>query len=442
MIGIYSILPSLILLFLIAFVELAINKRRRIFNSLSVVNITFAVCYALTPMLLMVFRENIELALWMKKNPLTEKYYLIASIFSLIGYVFLVLSYLISRRVKMDSLSNFQWNKIRMDKVFILNNIFGLIGLSSLMILIIEAGGVLEYLQVGIIIRNADQAVLEYGFLTNIVTVLAYCAFLAYGLFLDSKSSRYKRINFVLFILYASTALLVLFNRAGRLSLILFFITFIIIRLLKTKKLYIKSLALIMITFYFFTVFGKRIFHYFVLDDFALPEVSLFESLQRILLDFSFPFFTLANAIKYSFFDGVPRLFIDFYIGIFNLIPNSLISKFGMDKLTTETELNTASFGGLSGIPVDFLSLGYYSFGLAGILITCIILGSSLAILEKIFANIDTNLAYIFYFRIIVFIALFIPYAGPTNLFKNNFMFIILGLCLMMLAYKKKQPIK
>ncbi|MYL46672.1 hypothetical protein GLV94_13560 [Virgibacillus halodenitrificans] len=190
--------------------------------------------------------------------------------------------------------------------------------------------------------------------------------------------------------------------------------------------------------------FVKRLPNEFYIDSSSMEKFAHIIGILSVIFlaifmysvgEFSFSFYSLANAVENSFFNGIPRLFFDFILGILNLLSSAFLP-FNVPQ--TATQPNTESFLNMSGIPVDIISL--VRVGVAGIILITFLFGALISILEKILAN-KNNLMVVFYVQFIFFVSLRGTYAGPTNVLKNN-VCLFVAFLFFILLFRKKQIAK
>ena len=85
----------------------------------------------------------------------------------------------------------------------------------------------------------------------------------------------------------------------------------------------------------------------------------------------------------------------------------------------TVTMVNVAQLN--APIPVDLISFGYYSLGVPGVIIICILFGSLLRVFEILLPLNVHKVFVIFRFAWMVFLTFMIMYADPCNVIKTGF---------------------
>ena len=166
-----------------------------------------------------------------------------------------------------------------------------------------------------------------------------------------------------------------------------YFLVFVIYASFRRRRLP-KAYALIGgIFFVAIVLFGKEVIsqNVYVSDDLigsAWEELSTdpLSGIRRILLEFSFPFITVANVV-----DLVPnelryRWFVDVPLGVAYLLPKPLL---GLTLPQTVTMVYDEYLD--IPIPIDLLSFGYTSMGVLGTILVCLVYGFVLCVADCYF---------------------------------------------------------
>ncbi|PIC90899.1 hypothetical protein CSV71_02255 [Sporosarcina sp. P21c] len=423
--GIYSVVISLLLAIFIVINEITRKKSNKNIEILTFINIIFFICFSLVPFLVYFYFENLHI--WTQKNDINEIYYFMAVFYALISYIAIIFAYKTALKFKYKKLNLVESGK----KNFHFSLIVTLVGWVFLVIFIQGVGGISNFFTTNTLYRGGNIEVSPVAFSRNLALFIPVGSFIMFYNVLSSYS-KYKYRNWFLLIVNFLVSLAIFYNRSGRLSLIIYIVTFFIIySLFKKRNIYIYLVFLSPAILWFIS-FGKSMFNYFFIGNFNVNNKSF--DIESILSEFTFPFFTLANAIKFPFFQEEPRLFIDFLYGVANLLPSAFIP---IQIPKTVTMLNTESFGNISGIPIDLVSLGFHSFGIAGIMIISLAFGFASGYTQKKLLDSNVKIIIVFYAQFIFFFALRVSYAEPTNFLKSNFSFLIVFVVFLLL-YKKR----
>ncbi|XKE94017.1 oligosaccharide repeat unit polymerase [Metaplanococcus flavidus] len=423
--GIYSTVIAFVLGFMILFNEML---RRRNNNKqieiLTIVNIIYFLCFSLVPILVYFYFENLHI--WTQKNDINEIYYLYGSFLSFIVYILIIFSYSFTSKLNIRTL-NIEENP---KKNFLFAMLLFGAGCFFLLIFIQGIGGFSRFLETNTLYRSGDIEVSSVAFARNLALFIPFASHIFYYNLIKNKNYLFS-LQLLMTISSFIVSLLIYYNRAGRLSLLIYLATFFVIYNLVTKKRIRKYLLIFSPIILWFIMYGKSVYNIFFQSDRIIMNKEF--SLEVVLSEFVFPFYTIANTLKYPFFDDSPRFFIDFLIAFINLLPSALIP---FDVPKNVTQLNTESFGDISGIPIDIISLGYHSFGLAGVFIIAIFFGVLVRYIQEKFSLNRVNISVVFYAHLLFFLPLRVPYAEPTNFLKGNFALLV-SLLLLLLFYKK-----
>ncbi|RAZ69640.1 hypothetical protein DP119_02995 [Planococcus maitriensis] len=422
--GIYSTVIAFALGFMIVFNEIFRKKNsNKHIEILTMVNVIYLLSFSIVPILVYFYFENLHI--WTQKNDINEIYYLYGSFISLIVYLLIILAYSFSLKLSVKPLNLVEDQKKNFS--FAISLYF--VGFFFLILFIQGVGGFSNFLETNTLYRSGDIEVSSVAFARNLSMFIPVASHIFYYNLIKNRNYIFS-FQLLMTILSFLTSLLIYYNRAGRLSLLIYLATFFVIYNLVTKRNIKKYLLIFSPIILWFIMYGKSIYNIFFQNN--RPIINREFSLEIILSEFVFPFYTLANTLKYPFFNDSPRLFVDFIIAFVNLLPSALIP---FDVPKNVTQLNTESFGDISGIPIDMISLGYHSFGLAGVILITICFGILIGYVQRKFSLKEVNITIVFYAHFLFFLPLRIPYAEPTNFLKGNFALLI-SFLLLLLLYK------
>jgi oligosaccharide repeat unit polymerase len=427
--GIYSTILASFLGIIIILNEFIRNKKTKPFDLFSGVNLMFFLTFVVPPFSIYFF--GMRFAEWTYLVDIKSSSSIIALLYVIVGYLVLLTGLSFSKRWDFVRRlpSDFQMNNSSLEKFA---HIIGILGIVFLLIFMFSIGGFEAFLSTNTLYRSGNAEVSSVAFIRNLALFIPISCLIFYGLSKVQKKKIFNRQK-VFFVFYFIASLLLYFNRATRMGLLLFLISFFLMNTFYFKKKFLKYLPLMGGLFVAFILFGKRMFNYFLIDDFSFEADEMV--LNKVIGEFSFPFFSLTNAIENSFFNSTPRLFFDFILGLLNLLPSAFIP-FNVPK--NMTQLNTESFLNMSGIPIDIISFGFYSFGLSGIIIIMFFFGTLIGCMEKVLANKGSLIVVVFYIQFIFFFSLLVPYAGPTNVMKSNICLFISFFIFIYLFERKK----
>jgi oligosaccharide repeat unit polymerase len=272
-----------------------------------------------------------------------------------------------------------------------------IIGGSSIIILVISSGGILNYLALGSSARGATSTISDHissGLipLITLSVIILVCPYLYYYL-LKVKNNNILKFKFILSMLLV---IFYLIYNQGRAPLLLFLLPFFLVsKFMKRKKL--LKLVLLFLTCFPLLNILNGFFLYLSYGVYRTEEHSI---LSSFLLEFSYPFTNFLNRNYLIEVNGF-RYGLDYIYWFFTLIPNSILKLIGLSKDSIETlgSLNTNGYSIITnsenqgGIPVDFLTFNYYEGGYLTLLIALVLTGYLLKILDRNFLILKNNLA-------------------------------------------------
>jgi hypothetical protein len=217
-------------------------------------------------------------------------------------------------------------------------------------------------------------------------------------------------------------SLAILFHQAGRASFAAFLMTLPLIAVIQQNHVRRSHVVLGAIVLVGLVLFGKTFFRPTDLLSERAIGGSPTELARSFSREFTFPIVTLANAIL-----SVPALiewrwFYDFPLSVIYLIPQRLT---GLIHEPTITMLNTAIYRADGGIPVDLLSLGYFSLFIPGVLLAAGGMGALLGLGERLLPSGPDPLMAALRVSWMVLIAFRVMYADPQLFWQPGLYLII-----------------
>lgn len=408
--------------------ELLRQKPAGNIDFLSGVNILFLICYYFSPIFVLLI-QNYEIQsgwLWLYKSHFHCYTLLWASIVSFIGYVSIVFGYYFRdlcegiyggnwvAQTYVSSLKEFE------NKLFIFGLMVGIVGVISMFIYMNAIGGFSVMIKYGAAFRSNDPLIVtKWSFLKNIAVLVIPSSYFFFALSYSKKSVISRRISQVFFCAFCLASLIILFHRSGRLQLAAYCIIFPMVKQIERKKISPFFLFIAVFCLFIFVLFGKEIFHFLIVPDSISNKLAQFSSLMDLFInffiEFTFPFVVLANTIE-----NVPhiigfRWFCDFPLGILHILPSRLLD---LQLSDTVTMVNVAQLN--APIPVDLISFGYYSLGVPGVIIICVLFGRLLRAFEILLPLNVHKIFVIFRCAWMIFFIFVIMYAGPYNVIKSG----------------------
>lgn len=146
---------------------------------------------------------------------------------------------------------------------------------------------------------------------------------------------------------------------------------------------------------------------------------------NNIVREFGFPFVNVATAYDlfpstFSFRGGIPDV-ADAFIG---LIPSRII-KLQTFNSESVSVFNTQMYGPGGVMPIDIISFGYISFGLAGVIIVALLFGFLAKLTENLFSYRGNLVACMFFISLMIVFSFRIMYGDPVMVLDATFRYIV-----------------
>lgn len=300
------------------------------------------------------------------------------------------------------------------------------IGGGSELIIIKDLGGLFEALSKGDVLRSfsVDGATLvpqNHLFLT-ITMVLTMGA--TYLLFLSNRieKSPVKKIFIVLS--FIGSLFYLLFN-AGRLGVLLFFLCFVLDYAYRKSKHPFLLVVVAGLVSLFLLEKLNEVFFYISYGYIKSSEVNIF---IRLINEFMFPYVNILHSLKMNAIFGL-RYGLDFITWIVNIIPYSILSIFGLEKLQTSYTFITFYYvgqGSDGGVPTDLITQGIRQFGFIGIMFSSLIMAKICTLLDRLISR-EFFLNYTFFsLRVLSISFVLLPYADIDSFVKNRMDLLVL----------------
>jgi len=420
---------SIALVLMVASIELRRGHVRGQFDFLRSANAVYLMCFAVAPVYLQFVDQKwlrATLWSWMLRTPPDDAVFVYASILALVGYGFFFFGYWLAaprQRTTGPSVPI-----VGKRYLWFAGLLVGIIGTIALVIYAESVGGWTVFLVEAVAFRGSDPPVVSrWAFLTNIAPLVIGAVLIFFSLRQYHAPGSWKRTLATLACAaFYVASLTILFHQAGRASFVAFLLTLPLIVAVQRDQVRFSHIAFGSLTFLTLVVFGRTIFQA-ARDPGALLNLSLEGggvggAARAIVLEFSFPIATLANAIR-NIPDTSPlRWFTDFPLALAYLIPQRLT---GLLHEPTVSMVNTSMFESIGGIPVDVLSLGYYSAALPGALLTAVGMGALVGIGERVFPPSPDPLRASLRVGWVIVLALRVMYADP-QLFWRSGLYLLL----------------
>jgi len=408
---------------------------------LSLFNLLYLNCYVAAPVLMALLRgRDLGVWNWIYKHPFPDTIFLYASIISLVGY-FVILSGYAAWDFPASAAKQKHRNRhrvVREDLLLSLAIVTAAVGTAALLVYCNAIGGLGNYLRYANAFRGEDPPVVTpWSFLIHIAPFTVISSYIFYGLTLQAKTWG-RRLRLRLALLATSViSLLVLYHMAGRMLLGTYLLVFIVHHYLYRRHSYLRLLTSVLILGGLFIVFGRQLFQLGVAPSSVADRGRLLlndpaEGVTLTLLEFSFPYPNLANAVNavpvevgYRYFRDVPQ-------ALTLLLPKRLLA---LQMPETVTAINIRQIG--EPIPVDLMSFGYYSLGLPGILVTCLVFGLTLGLFDRLLPSGGSPVISVLRVAWLLFLSFRVMYGDPWNTLKSGFALIV---CTLIVLAWSRQP--
>lgn len=430
--GYFAVPFSVVLGIVIIMVELLRNRKKAQVDFISGVNIIYFICFCIVPIFLLA--ENISNLgdwNWILTVNFDSTAFLLAAAVAIIGYTYILMGYysslFISGRANMRSVpigNETGEMDCSYSRLLLLGHILFFISLACLIIYIRSIGGFWISLMYASAFRgDMPPIVTKWSFLKNIIPLMKFASFFYYGAIKKAGGTAAKIYAKSMFAVSFAITVYVLFHKAGRRNLAFYLFVFLLASMIQKNRISKKAIAAFMLIAAFVTLFGDTLFYIFLKNEALYDSISSFDAgapgiLKQVLLEFSFPFVTLANAITDLNTSISMRFFSDIPLGFAYMLPQKLLN---IELPGTISEYNTLRFKASGTIPVDLISFGYYSLGIAGVMLVCYLFGWSLLQIKRKFGGTADPITAVFKAEWIISMAFMVMYGDPDMVIKSNF---------------------
>ncbi|WP_102335490.1 O-antigen polymerase [Salimicrobium jeotgali] len=424
--GEYSIVAAIFIMLIVFIFELIRPKKMKI-DFLTACNFIYILAFSISPLYIYWFYEYTTWST-IKENNIENGIFLYGSIISIVFYIFFVWGYYFFGKFKINSkfiaFSHNFFDNFSNKRVLMVGTLLLVIGGGALLVYIQALGGLSQFLTLGSILRsNGDYIDSPFLFLKNVAPLLTVSAFIYYALYIDGRPRQFKYL--LLFIIAFAGSLLILFHSAGRMSMFVFLVTFPIAHTIYKNNIKVSNLIIGLLLFFFIVTFGDQLMNATSGLNTNLEIKNFGETVGGIFEEFTFPFTNIANTValfpvEYDYRYG----FKDLLGGLENILPSAILD---LSTLIDETpsQLNTRIFNSNGTMPVDIITFGYMSFGIAGVMLTGLAFGVLTKSLESLFSHKKSLLACIFFTSWMIFISFRFMYGDPALAYESAFKLVI-----------------
>jgi len=370
------------------------TEKRSQFDFLMGASTIYFVCYCIIPIYIQSLEDtDLHFWNWIFRLSFSRGEYLLASLLTLIGYLSILAGYYATSYTRLNKRFRYQ-SEQKNSSLVIPRSIhvtlaigFALIGLGSLAIYVNEIGGLEVLVRAVGLFRNQKEAYSNFGFLIKVAPFTSISSYLFWDLFATSKWGVHKTLYGLGFSLTFLSAVLGLYGIGGRVQFVFYLFSFVLYASFRRGKIPLLHLLGGGSLFVIVMLFGKELINLnvYVTDDLigdAWEEISTdpFAGLRKILLEFVFPFVSLANVVQLVPNELGYRWFFDLPLGIAYLLPKPLL---GLTLPPTVSMVHEESIN--APIPIDLLSFGYTSIGVMGPLLVSMLYGMVLSLADSYF---------------------------------------------------------
>lgn len=405
------------------------------FDFLSMVNLLFALNYAVPPLGYALSQSYAEQMARFFPYDGFDPYSpntLYVTLTAIAAHVVIVAIYLLSKylfvaKTSVRGLFPRLTGRLGEKRLYFVTLTLGLLGGTALVLYSISLGGPLRMMQLSQPL-SAGDATATYGFLKIIAMLVIPAFFVSLSQALERKAFS-RTVWGLLAGAFALTSALLLVHDLGRLQIAMFVLIPVVAWATVRGRGFIFYLPLIAATGWFLLAVFKPTFYYLtrggdanlstLVDALIAPFLKIHIILASLFAEFSFPYFVLEKYLT-LIPESLPfRGGEDFIAAAILLLPSVLV---GNDPAYI-LDLNRELFQ--QPLPIDLLSLGYVSFGFGGIFLFAVGYSLVLAACEAAFADSKGWLSALFKVAWMFYMPWWLMYGDPMNAVKRGFGLII-----------------
>ena len=303
-------------------------------------------------------------------------------------------------------------------------NILTFFGVASLILIIMNLGGVMSSLKMSEILR-------AYG--TDMSKYMPQIALYAYvlspsiiaSLFLNYYTvKRYSSSKLFLYVSILFSIYYLLFF-AGRLPILMVIICFSLHYILRKFKHPVIVILLLGIASLFLLGKLDDLFFYISYGYVKTNNLSFLESTVK---EFSFPYRNLCNVSEMNNMYGL-RYGVDYLSPIINIIPTSVLNIFNLGKVSSSYTFISSFYDqsgtAMGGTPTDLLTFSLRQLGVMWIPFQALISAAFCSFLDKVIKSIDTRFSYIS-IRLATIMFVLVAYHDLDSFIRNRFDMLLL----------------
>ncbi|WP_219835802.1 hypothetical protein [Paenibacillus sp. R14(2021)] len=429
--GYYSIPIALLIGGIISIVETCRKRKHGPVDFLLGFHIIYFLSFCVSPIFLISFDiQSLPNWAWLGKYDFDSGVYFWASLLSLGCYFCVLFGYGFTQKLSLKRESRAMKPAAKLtfklpDKqLFLIAAMTGAVGTFSFLVYTQSIGGFGSLFQNAILLRGGGNVFNSpFAFLKNVSPFLLIASYMFYALMKQGRSVSIRRVAALCFAAMFVLSMMLLFHKAGRMGLISYLITFPVAQMLYKGKIKIRTIVGFGAFFILMVLFGKQLFNYFLYPEGLTQRVSTVSEnttnvFAMVFAEFAFPIASLANVISvYPELAGF-HWFSDIAYSWMYLMPDNL---FPMKLPETISFINTQQFGASGTVPIDLVSFGFLSMGIAGVMVAGTAFGAVLALFDRLFSDMKEMISIVFRVAWINFFAFRVMYADPEMAFSASF---------------------
>jgi hypothetical protein len=410
---------------------LRVGKRTQI-DFLMGASLVYVICYSIVPIFVQSLKDkDLGFWNWIFRLPFNKGEYFSASLLSITGYLAIIAGYYFTEfsgigRTFQDRFVNKVWFVPETLKAIIALS-FGLAGIVSLLVYANEVGGLAVMLQAVGFFRNQTDPYSDLGFLIKVAPFATLSSYVFWDLFASSNRSLRKVLYGIGFWSMFILSLLILYSLGGRVQFAFYILVFVIYYSFRHQKIPKAYAFLGGVLFLVIVLFGKEVIslNVYVSDDLvgeAWEELSNdpLSGIRKVLLEFSFPFISLANIVELVPNGMGYRWFFDVPLGIAYLLPKPLL---GLTLPPTITMIYDEYVD--VPMPIDLLSFGYTSMGYLGTIFVCLIYGMVLSLADSYFPGNENKTLALLRAAWLLYLSAQVMYGTPHHALVAGFPLLV-----------------
>jgi len=417
---------------------------RRAVDFFRVTSVVYFICFVVLPLYLQIDDQSDVRGTawgWLLKQPFDGTGFAYAGTLSLIGYGAVLLGFHLAggdgpgqlRLVPVGPVEPLRGRDTA--SLLAVSMALGVTGLACLTVYTASIGGVgVLVLQAAAFRLSEPPVITPFAFLKTLSPMVMAGMFLLHGLRSREHLAGRPRRWTIAYVTFLVGSLLILIHQAGRFPLAMFLLTFPLATVIRSGRIRMRAVLAGTALVFLFLLFGKQLFESTLMgtnltDRIASVGQDLRSSVTMVLREFAFPSVTAANATLEVPGEIDFRWFYDFPLALQYLLPQRLL---GVAHPLTVSMVNTTRFPAFGTIPVDLVSLGYFSAGVPGVALLLTMFGALIAWCERLLPATTDPVDCVLRSAWILFISVRVMYGDPQLIWPGGLHLIILSILLLL----------